>query len=97
MRVRGLVKKALFGSTPFLRGRFPYYGYTVHFPIGSTTFERACAEGIYERDTTYLILALAEPGTTYFDVGANIGFYTIPMAAFARSIGARVVAIEPVA
>ena len=71
----------LFGSAPFLRGRFPYYGHTVHFPPGSTTFECACAEGIYERDTTCLILALAEPGTTYFDVGANIGLLSVPVLA----------------
>jgi hypothetical protein len=56
MKFRGLVKKALFGSAPFLRGHFPYYGRALHFRVGST-FERACAEGIYERDSTYLILA----------------------------------------
>jgi FkbM family methyltransferase len=92
MRLRGLAKKLLYGSAPCLRGCFPYYGHTVHFPPGSTTFERACAEGIYERDTTYLILALVEPGTTYFDVGANIGLLSVPVLA-ARPL-VKVVSIE---
>ena len=92
MRLRGLAKKLLFGSTPCLRGRFPYYGHTVYFPLGSITFERACAEGTYERDTTNLILALAESGTTYFDVGANIGLLSVPVLA-ARP-GVKVVSIE---
>jgi FkbM family methyltransferase len=64
----------------------------VHFPLGSTTFERACAEGIYERDTTHLILALAEPGTTYFDVGANIGLLSVPVLATCPDV--KVVSIE---
>jgi FkbM family methyltransferase len=92
MRLRGFAKKLLFGSAPCLRGRFPYYGYTVYFPPGSITFERACADGIYERNTTNLILALAEPGTTYFDVGANIGLLSVPVLA-ART-GVKVVSIE---
>jgi FkbM family methyltransferase len=92
MRLRGLVKKILFGSVPCLRGRFPYYGHTVHFPLGSITFERACAEGVYERDTTCLILALAEPGTTYFDVGANIGLLSVPVLAACPDV--KVVSIE---
>jgi FkbM family methyltransferase len=92
MRLSGLAKKMLFGSTPFLRGRFPYYGHTVHFPPGSTTFECACAEGIYEQDTTNLILALVEPGTTYFDVGANIGLLSVPVLAVRPLV--KVVSIE---
>jgi FkbM family methyltransferase len=92
MRLRGLGKKILFGSVPFRRGRFPYYGYTVHFPLGSHIFDRACAEGIYERDTNNLILSLVEPETTYFDVGANIGLLSIPVLAVCPRV--RVVSIE---
>jgi len=64
----------------------------VHFPPGSTTFESACAQGVYERDTTYLILALVEPGTTYFDVGANIGLLSVPVLAVRPFV--KVVSIE---
>ena len=92
MRLRALAKRHLFGSLPLLRGRFPYYGHTVYFPLGSHLFERACVEGIYERDTTNLILALAEPGKTYFDVGANIGLLSVPV--LAACPGVKVVSIE---
>src|SRR5260370_41960132 len=81
MRWRGIAKKLLFGSLPFIRGKFPYYGHAVYFPPGSHTFERACADGIYERETVNFILSLVEPGTTYFDVGANIGLLSVPVLA----------------
>jgi hypothetical protein len=60
------------------------------FRLGQLLFERACAEGIYERDTTYPILALAEPETTYFDIGANIELLSVPVLATRPSVkGAR--------
>lgn len=92
MRVRGLAKRLLFGATPFFRGRFRYYGQVVYFPLGSSTFECACEEGIYERDATNLILALAKPGTTYFDVGANIGLLSVPVLSVCPTV--KVVSIE---
>jgi FkbM family methyltransferase len=93
MRARGLVKMLLFGKTPFLRGRFRYYGEVVYFPPSSHIFERACEEGVYERDVTNLILALAEAGTTYFDVGANIGLLSVPVLSVCPTV--KVVSIEP--
>jgi FkbM family methyltransferase len=53
--------------------------------------------GKYDDEKRSALLSFLRPGGAALDVGANIGFYTIPMAAFAKSIGARVVAIEPVA
>ena len=53
--------------------------------------------GKYDDEKWSALLSFLRPGGAALDVGANIGLYTIPMAAFARSIGARVVAIEPVA
>jgi FkbM family methyltransferase len=93
MRARALAKRLLFGAAPFFRGRFRYYGHVVHFPLGSHTFERACDEGIYEREVTNLILALVEPGTAYFDVGANIGLLSVPVLSVCPSV--KVVSIEP--
>jgi FkbM family methyltransferase len=87
-----MAKKLLFGSVPGLRGRFPYYGHTVFFPPKCHLFERACVEGIYERDTTNLILSLIQPGTTYFDAGANIGLLSVPVLAMHPSV--KVVSIE---
>jgi FkbM family methyltransferase len=79
MRLRGLVKKFMFEWVPYLKGRFYYYGHPVYFPRGSHIFERACAEGIYEEDVTRLVLSMVKPGTTYFDVGANIGLLSVPI------------------
>jgi len=93
MRARGLAKRLLFGTAPFFRGRFRYYDHVVHFPLGSHIFERACDEGIYEREVTNLILALAEPGTAYFDVGANIGLLSVPVLSVCPTV--KVVSIEP--
>jgi FkbM family methyltransferase len=86
MRLRGFAKKVLFGYAPFVRGRFKYYGHTVHFPPGCGIFKGACAQGIYERDTLDLILSLVRPGTTYFDVGTNIGLLSVPVLSVQPSV-----------
>jgi FkbM family methyltransferase len=77
---------------PFVRGRFHYYGHTIYFPLGSHIFERACAEGIYECETANLILSLVETGTTYIDVGANIGLLSVPV--LAERPGVKILSIE---
>lgn len=92
IRARGLAKRWLFGAAPFFRGRFRYYDQVVYFPLGSHIFERACEEGIYERDVTNFILALAKQGTTYFDVGANIGLLSVPVLSVCPTV--KVVSIE---
>jgi FkbM family methyltransferase len=93
IRPRALAKRLVFGTAPFFRGRFRYFDQVVHFPLGSHVFERACEEGIYERDVTNLILNLAEPETTYFDVGANIGLLSVPVLALCPTV--KVLSIEP--
>jgi FkbM family methyltransferase len=52
------------------------------------------ADGAYEPETLRLLLSRLDQGSTFVDVGANIGALTIPAA---RRIGAsgRVIAIEP--
>jgi FkbM family methyltransferase len=52
--------------------------------------------GRYDDEKRSALLSFLRPGGFVLDVGAHIGFHTIPMAAVAKSIGARVVAIEPV-
>jgi FkbM family methyltransferase len=92
IKLRRVAKRLLFGATPFVRGRFRYFGQVVHFPLGSHIFERACEEGVYERDLIDLILKLAEPGTAYFDVGANIGLLSVPLLACCPTV--KIVSIE---
>ncbi|MGH3999135.1 MAG: FkbM family methyltransferase [Pseudonocardiaceae bacterium] len=41
-------------------------------------------------------LLLTEPGSIVIDAGANIGFWSVPLARRAADIGGRLVAIEPV-
>jgi len=40
---------------------------------------------------------LIDPGSLVLDVGASLGLYTIPLGLAARRVGARVVAVEPIA
>jgi len=50
-------------------------------------------DGVYERETLQFLFSRMGPGSTFVDVGANIGAMTVPVA---RRVGAtgRVVAIE---
>jgi FkbM family methyltransferase len=92
MRLRGRIKQLLFGSRLLYRGRFPYFGSDVHFPVGSYLFERVCAEGVFEREIIQLLNNVVQPGTTFLDVGANIGLAAVPL--LAHQPQCRVVSIE---
>jgi FkbM family methyltransferase len=50
--------------------------------------------GSYEPDAVGTFFAALEPGMTVFDIGANIGYYTL-LAASAVGAGGRVYAFEP--
>jgi hypothetical protein len=52
--------------------------------------------GYYDDEKWSTLLSFLRPGGAALDVGANIGFYTVPMAIRAKSLGARLVAAEPV-
>lgn len=92
MQFRKRIKKLVRGSVPWLRGRFRYFDHMVYFPPRSHIFERTCDEGTYEPEVTSLVVALAQAGSTYIDVGANIGLLSVPVLA-ARP-GVKVVSIE---
>lgn len=55
------------------------------------SFNHGCWLGTYERRCAEFIAAQIRPGATVFDVGANVGYYTLLMA---RRAG-RVFAFEP--
>jgi FkbM family methyltransferase len=87
------MKRLLYGSCPGLAGSFPYYGVRTYFPRRSLVFALACDQGIYEAANVRLLLSALRPGTTVFDVGANIGLMSIPLLVQGPSV--RVVAFEP--
>lgn len=86
-------KKWLYGRCPGFAGRFPYFGTSIHFPIGSEVFKWVCEQGVYEREITQLLTGLARPGTWFMDVGANIGLHSVPVLAARPTC--HVVSFEP--
>ena len=53
--------------------------------------------GKYDDEKRSALLSFLRPSGVALDVGANIGFYTVPMAIRAKEIGSHVIAVEPVA
>ena len=93
MTIKRRLKYFLYNFVPGLAGRFPYYGSTVHFPPGAPVFREICERGAFEPEIIDRLVKLAQPGTTVFDVGANIGLMAIPVL---RACGTcRVVSFEP--
>lgn len=93
MTFKRRLKFVLYNFVPGLAGRFPYYGTKVHFPAGAPVFREICERGAFEPDIIDRLCKLARPGTTVFDVGANIGLMAIPVLRACESC--RVVSFEP--
>jgi tRNA G37 N-methylase Trm5 len=53
--------------------------------------QRVIFLGLYENELRAAVLSELRPGDTFVDIGANVGFWSLPAA----SKGARVVAFEP--
>jgi FkbM family methyltransferase len=62
-------------------------GHQLWVPPRFTSY-RSYHLGLYERDLCRLLPSLITPGMTVLDVGANIGFFTIPMSRLVGSDGA---------
>ena len=93
MNVRQLAKYWFYNSVPGISGRFPYFGTLVHFPKNAVVFKAVCDQGIFESDIVQRMVKLAKPGTTVFDVGANLGLMSVPVLQECRDC--RVVSFEP--
>lgn len=91
--LRKRLKKFLYGKCPGYRGRFPYFGARVHFPLNSFAFAMACEDGIYEAENVRLLRSLVTPESWMFDVGANIGLMSLPV--LYGEPKARVLSFEP--
>lgn len=62
----------------------------------STAASHGCWLGTYERDLQNLLARTVRPGDVVWDIGANVGFFTLLAAKLTGAQG-RVVAIEPLA
>ncbi len=58
------------------------------------TAREVCFTGLYERRETAVVLALLKPGSTFVDVGANWGYFSLAAAGVVGLTG-RVVSFEP--
>ncbi len=72
-------------------------GTLLQVDLRSTTEYLSFYSGRYEDDLLSLVKAFYDPATTFLDVGANIGFYSVAIGNFARSSGAagQVFSFEP--
>jgi FkbM family methyltransferase len=93
MSLRKRLKRFLYGYCPGFAGAFPYFGAKVYFPPRSASFLAACQQGIFEAPNVRIIQRLVRPGTTYFDVGSNIGLMALPILHALPDC--RVVSFEP--
>jgi FkbM family methyltransferase len=60
----------------------------------STAGPHGCWLGTYERDLQNLLVRKVRPGNVVWDIGANVGFFTLLAARLTGTAG-RIVAIEP--
>jgi len=60
----------------------------------SDMIQRQVSFGLYERDEANFVLSLLKPGDVFFDLGANVGFYSLLAAERVGAAGA-VHAFEP--
>lgn len=81
-----LLPEAIFG-VPFINGTKLF----MHRGMSGATGNWYC--GLHEVDDMGFVLHLLRPGDLFVDVGANIGSYSVLAAG---SIGAHVVAVEPI-
>lgn len=93
MTIKRRLKYWVYNIVPGLAGRLPYYGSTVHFPPGALIVRELCERGAFEPEIIDRLIKVARPGTTVFDVGANIGLMAIPVLRACDSC--RVVSFEP--
>lgn len=72
-------------------------GSMLRLDLGSPTERPSVWTGRYEPALLASLLDLVRQGWHVLDVGANIGFYTVPLGRRLRELGGRLYAFEPVA
>jgi FkbM family methyltransferase len=71
-------------------------GHRMLAPANSMQSWRAAFTGQYDDEVIRFLTAYINPGGLVLDIGASLGFYTVPLAVAARSVNAKVWSIEPV-
>ena len=70
-------------------------GSALRLPRGSRMAWSVAATGYWDRHVIELVTGYLEPRTIALDIGASLGLWTVPLAAAARSVDARVWCFEP--
>jgi len=71
-------------------------GSLIQVDVRSRTEQWAYWTGEYDADIVQKLAGCLVPGSVVLDVGANIGFYSIPLGRKLKSLGGRLYAFEPV-
>jgi len=72
-------------------------GHRMQIDLRSRTEKWAFVSGSYDQDVIdYMVARLNHPGATILDVGANVGFYSIPLGLRLQKNGGQLHAFEPV-
>jgi FkbM family methyltransferase len=82
------------GADPIVQGRMAR-GHLMRLDCRVPSHCWAFFSGRYDDSKIALLLSLLRRGGIALDVGANIGFYTVPLAIQAKAIGSKIVAFEP--
>lgn len=99
LRGRGRVAQALLHRMPVMQGSWTIRmrgGHRMAVPVNSAQSWRAAFTGCYDDEEMQLLTPHVMPDSLVLDIGASLGFYTIPLGLTAQRVGARVIAIEPV-
>jgi FkbM family methyltransferase len=83
------------GADPIIEGRMAS-GHCMRLDCRVPSHCWAFFSGRYDDSKIAVLLSLMRPGGIALDVGANIGFYTVPLAIQAKAIGSKVVSFEPI-
>ena len=70
-------------------------GFRIFFSVRDTFVGFPIAVGVFEPDVQDAFRLLVRPGMNCLDIGANLGYYSIRMAAIVRREGGRVFSFEP--
>lgn len=70
-------------------------GYSMVVDCRVFSHSQALFSGSYDDEIISALAKFLRPGGTALDVGAQIGFYTVPLARAAQALGGRVIAVEP--